>query len=134
MPNGCFRKTEITANSSRMPSSPEYNELIRIGGHRGTPQVVFDELTRVLRLDNVVLWLDPYASTCKLDKLLICPKYSVRTNEYYAGSFDGIKHDAQYKLDPTQPSTFKKWQKDGQCIGGFISIPLPTLLYVFFFR
>jgi hypothetical protein len=30
MPNGGFRKTEITSNSSRMPGSPGNNELIRI--------------------------------------------------------------------------------------------------------
>jgi hypothetical protein len=93
---------------------------------------VFGQLKRVLRLDNNSSWLDPCASTCNLAKLLNSPKYTVRTNEYYAGAFDGITLDAQFKLDPTQPTTFQKWQTDGHCTGGFLSIPLPKLLDVFF--
>ena len=37
-----------------------------------------------------------------------------------------------FKLDPTQPSTFQKWQREGHCAGGFISIPLAKLLDVVF--
>jgi hypothetical protein len=76
--------------------------------------------------------MDPYASTCQLAKLLISPKYTVRTNETYSGDFGGINTEAQFKLDPTQPSTFQKWQKEGYCAGGFISIPLSKLLDVVF--
>jgi hypothetical protein len=47
-----------------------------------------------------------------------------------AGVLDGIKQEAQFKLDQTQPATFKKWQNNGQCTGGFISIPLPRFLDV----
>jgi hypothetical protein len=43
------------------------------------------------------------------------------------GVFDGITQNSQFKLDPTQPSTFQQWQKDGHCTGGF-QIPLPKLL------
>jgi hypothetical protein len=125
MPVGDFRSAEITANSSCMPGQHGYNEKIRVWGRRGPPQVVFDQFKRVLRLDNVSTWLDPCASTCKLAKLLISPKYIVHTNEYYKGVFDGITQNSQFKLNPTQPSTFQQWQKDGHCMGGFISIPLP---------
>ena len=109
MPSGNFRKTETTANSSRMPGSTSYHEDIRVWGRRGPPQVVFDQLKRVLRLDDVISWTDPCASTCQLAKLLISPKYTVRTNETYTGAFDGVNTEAQFKLDPTQPSTFQKW-------------------------
>jgi hypothetical protein len=50
----------------------------------------------------------------------------------YSSAFDGVNTEAQYKLDPTQPSTFQKWQKEGYCAGGFISIPLSKLLDVVF--
>jgi hypothetical protein len=128
MPVGDFRQAEITANSTRMPGQPGYNQKIRIWGRRGSPQVVYDQLKRVLRLDNVSTWLDPCASTCKLAKILVSPKYTVFTNECYNGAFDGVTQDSQFKLDPTQPSTFQKWQRDGHCTGGFISIPWPKLL------
>ncbi len=110
--------------------STGYHEAIRVWGRRGPPQVVFDQLKRVLRLDDVISWTDPCASTCQLAKLLISPKYTVRTNETYTGAFDGVNTEAQFKLDPTQPSTFQKWQKEGYYAGCFISIPLPKLLDV----
>jgi hypothetical protein len=128
MPNGGFRKTEVTTNSARMPGSLKYNSEIRILGRKGPPTLIFGQLKRVLRLENVSSWLDPCASTCKLAKLLISPKYKVYTNEYFTGDFDGVKYDANFKMDPTQPKTFRKWEKDGHCLGGFISIPLPRLL------
>jgi hypothetical protein len=108
MPSGNFRKIEVTSNRSRMPGLPGYNESFRVWGRCGPPQVVFDQLKRILRLDNVSSWLDPCASIYKLAKLLISPKYTVRTNETSSGAFDGINQDAQFKLDLTQPSTFQK--------------------------
>ena len=95
MPSGKCRKTEVTANSSRMPGSVGWHEAIRVWGRRGPPQVVFDQLKRVLRLDNVISWMDPCASTCRLAKLLISPKYTVRTNAAYTGTFDGVHTEAQ---------------------------------------
>jgi hypothetical protein len=111
-----------------MPGSLKYNSEIRVLGRKSPPTLIFGQLKRVLRLENVSSWLDPCASTCKLAKLLISPKYKVYTNEYFTGDFDGVKYDANFKMDPTQPKTFRKWEKDGHCLGGFISIPLPRLL------
>jgi hypothetical protein len=85
----------------------------------------------VLRLDNVITWIHSCASICQLAKLLISPKYTVH-NEEYTGTFDGVQTEAQFKLDPTQPGTFQKWQRKGPGAGGFISIPLAKLLNVVF--
>jgi hypothetical protein len=62
-----------------MPGSVGYHEAIRVWGRRGPPQVVYDQLKRVLRFDNVISWIDPCASNCRLAKLLISPKYTVHT-------------------------------------------------------
>ena len=62
-----------------MPGSVGYHEAIRVWGRRGPPQVVYDQLKRVLRFDNVISWIDPCASNCRLAKLLNSPKYTVHT-------------------------------------------------------
>jgi hypothetical protein len=130
MPVGQFRTTEITSNASRMPGLPGYNEFIRVWARRGPPLLILNQLRRILRLNNVPSWLDPCASSCKLAKLLISTKHKVLTNEYYPGNFNGDTNEANFRLDPTQPSTFQTWQDKGHCVGGFISIPLPRLLDV----
>jgi hypothetical protein len=87
-----------------MPGSVGYHEAIRVWGRRGPPQVVYDQLKRVLRFDNVISWIDPCASTCRLAKLLISPKVYRSHYEAYTGIFNGVHTKAQFKLDPTQPN------------------------------
>ena len=42
--------------------------------------------------------------------------------------FNGVHTEAQFKLDPTQPGTFQKWQREGHCVGGFISVPVAKII------
>ena len=128
MPYGDFRDTEVTKMSSSMPGSHTYNECIRPWGSRGPCRLIIDQLSRVVRLANILRWIDPCSSSGKIAHCLRAMRLNVTTNEPYVGVWRAEDIAADLQLDPTQPGTYQSWQAEGHLTGGFISQPLPRLL------
>ena len=128
MPFGHFRDTEVTKMSASMPGSHTYNESIRPWGARGPCKLIIDQLGRVLRLANILQWIDPCSSSGKIAHCLRAQRLNVTTNEPYVGVWRPEDIAADLQLDPTQPGTYQSWQAEGHLTGGFISQPLPRLL------
>jgi hypothetical protein len=66
MPFGHFRDTEVTKKSASMPGSHTYNESIRPWGARGPCKLIIYQLGRVIRLANILSWVDPCSSSGKI--------------------------------------------------------------------
>jgi hypothetical protein len=128
MPQGHFRDTEVTKMSSSMPGSHTYNECIRPWGARGSCKLIIEQLSRVLRLPNVLKWIDPCSSSGRVASCLKPLRLNVITNEPYVGVWRPEDVAADLQLDPTQPGTYQSWQTQGHLTGGLISQPLPRLL------
>ena len=125
MPQGHFSDTEVTKMSSSMPGSHTYNECIRPWGARGPCKLIIDQLSRVLRLANILRWIYPCSSSGRIASCLWALKLNVITNEPYVGVWRAADVVADLQLDPTQPGTYLSWQAEGHLTGGFISQPLP---------
>ncbi len=128
MPQGHFRDTEVTKMSSSMPGSHTYNECIRPWGARGSCKLIIDQVSRVLRLPNILKWIDPCSSSGRVASCLRSLRLNVITNEPYVGVWRTEDTAADLQLDPTQPGTYQSWQAQGHLTGGLISQPLPRLL------
>jgi hypothetical protein len=107
MPFGHFRDTEITKMSASMPGSHTYNEIIRPWGARGPCKLIIDQLGRVIRLANILSWVDPCSSSGKIAHCLRAQRLNVTNNEPYVGIWRPEDIAANLQLDPTQPGTYQ---------------------------
>jgi hypothetical protein len=93
-------------------------------GHSG----VHDQLGRVIRLANILSWVDPCLSSGKVVHCLRAQRLNITTNKPYVGIRRPEDITANSQLDPTQLWTYQSCQAEGHLTGGFISQPLPHLL------
>ncbi len=128
MPFGHFRDTEVTKMSASMPGSHTYNESIRPWGARGPCKLIIDQLGRVIRLANILSWVDPCSSSGKIAHCLRAQRLNITTNKPYVSIWRPEDIAADLQLDPTQPGTYQSCQAEGHLTGGFISQPSPHLL------
>ena len=128
MPLCHFRDTEVTKMSASMPESHTYYESICPWGARGPCKLIINQLGRVIRLANILSWVDPCSSSGKIAHCLRAQRLNITTNEPYVGVWRPEDIAADLQLDPTQPETYQSCQAEGHLTGGFISQPLPHFL------
>jgi hypothetical protein len=106
MPFGHFRDTEVTKMSAPMLGSHNYNESIHPWGARGPCKLSIDQLGRVIRLANILSWVNPCSSSGKIAHCLHAQRVNVTTNEPYVGIWRPEDTAADLQLDTMQPGTY----------------------------